>query len=245
MTSGQFILNACNFKIKHAFWIFLHSIGGVCSSFFLSSAVFRCLYACLYRFLALSLALFAFCRHCSGRDLHIFQLPTMFNTLHLTLWRARSQFHYNDSNICSLNIYIMLRCVVRARRIDCACTIFCISPNRYLVYISLINYMFSFCALRFMLAIFLIGFCWFSLFLNLSIMRVVCFPSFFCSSSIASAFLSFILFTDRDWFMHALIFQMSDEEEIDAKVFCKWVACVQRAASLSLCFFLRKIKCFV
>lgn len=64
---------------------------------------------------------------------------------------------------------------------------FAYHPNRYLVYISLINYMFNFCALRFMLVIFLIGF-WLVFFLfKLSIMLVVClfFHSrliFYCTS---------------------------------------------------------------
>lgn len=61
---------------------------------------------------------------------------------------VRSQFHYNDPT--------SVRWLVSTRSHRFRCTLhtaFCISPERYLVYISLINYVFNFCAPRFMLVI--------------------------------------------------------------------------------------------
>lgn len=119
---------------------------------------------------------FAFCRHCSGRDLHIFQLPTMFNTLHLTLactftiplqWFKHLFVEHTQHIIYMARDELYERARAASTSSKCVhAPYFAYHPNRYLVYISLINYMFSFCALRFMLAISSHWFCRFSFFLS-------------------------------------------------------------------------------
>lgn len=102
------------------------------------------------------------------------------------------------------------------------CTSFCISPEP--IFSNQLN-VFNFCAVRLMLAG-VISSLWFCLFVDRSMLVVCLFvlvaPRFYPSYShcVSSCLL---IATDLCtlWF-----FQMSDEEEIDAKVFCKWVACV-------------------
>lgn len=95
-------------------------------------------------------------------------------------------------------------------------------PNRYLVYISLINYVFNFCALRFILVIPL---CWFCSSFDHFVFLFCIWPF-----KGLTRFLVVVLSCLRDHLIYARFdsffyffsrFEMSDEKEMDAKVFCK------------------------
>lgn len=179
------------------------------------------------------------CRRCKRHHWDAW-IYTFFNYRASAGFTIRLTFHYNDPTDVSQDQ------TDHEKKKHTALT-FAYHPNpaserskeneresRYLVYISLINYVFNFCAVRFILVI---PFCWFCSFawsfqrlcahlkgLTLSLVMLSCLQD----CLIYARFDSFIL-------VHSLRLKMSDDEEMDAKVFCKWVACA-RGITFNQCF---------